>query len=421
MNSIPDRIKLPAGSSLFWEGEPGTTAYLVNSGCIEIFLLRDGSDLILAHRGPGEIVGEMAIIDNQPRSASARVIADCELVLITAERLTHRIEEADPILRMYLSVVINRYRETVAMLNPSAKTLALTNLKQPSKQDFKAALKTLSLESELRGAIENNELELFFQPIVRLESQHLVGFEALLRWNHPARGLVSPGDFVPVAEACGIITDITDWCLNQVGVLFPRIIAAALTNVAAIEPLFLSVNISGHDLTRNSLPAALEGMLASFGLDARSIKLEITESLLMKDPQTALTMLEACRARGFGIAMDDFGTGYSSLSYLSTLPITTIKIDQSFVRSMMQSQASFKIVHMLLRLAEELGLPVVAEGIEHDEEARLLADLGCTFGQGYLFGKPLALDKTLALVRAWTTRRQSVSCENIFARPAKIA
>jgi EAL domain-containing protein (putative c-di-GMP-specific phosphodiesterase class I) len=400
MDAALDRIALPAGSLLFAEGEPGSAAYLVKSGLIEVFLVRDDCEVILASRGPGEIVGEMAILDSRPRSASARVVTDCELVLVSAEQIAHRIADTDPILRMCLGVVIGRYREMVAMID-SGDRREVDRDSGASAAEFEAALGTLSLESELRRALLNSEFELFFQPIVRLPTQRLAGFEALLRWRHPTRGLVAPGEFIPIAEASGLIVDITDWCLAEVGRTFPEIMAAALRNVGAVEPLFMSVNISGHDLARASFVESVAAMLARTGIEPGSIKLEVTETVLMKDPAKAVAALESCRRLGLTIAIDDFGTGYSSLSYLSTLPIATIKIDRSFVHSMIEKPASSKIIHMILRLAEELGIPVVAEGIEDAREAELLGDLGCALAQGYLFGRPAPLAQTLENTRLW--------------------
>ena len=401
MDASLDRIALPAGALLFAEGDAGSCAYLINSGGVEIFLEREGGEVVLANRGAGEIVGEMAIIDNRPRSASARVIADCELVVITSDQIAHRVSETDAILRMCLGVVITRYREMVAMIEQGDRRQSPRAQDARSGNEFKTALGMLSLESELRRAIQNDEFELFFQPIVRLPSRRLAGFEALLRWRHPTRGLVPPGDFIPVAEASGLIVDITNWCLSQVGRTFPPIMAAALANVGAVEPLFMSINISGHDLALSSFVGSVAAMLASSGIPAESIKLEVTESVLMKDPRKAVAALDACRLLGLTIAIDDFGTGYSSLSYLSTLPITTIKIDRSFVSSMVEKPASRKIIHMILRLAQELDIPVVAEGIEGPQEETLLSELGCAFAQGYLFGKPAPLAETIARTRDW--------------------
>jgi EAL domain-containing protein (putative c-di-GMP-specific phosphodiesterase class I) len=401
MDASLDRIAVPAGTLLFAEGDTGSSAYLIDRGRIEIFLVREGREVILAIRGPGEIVGEMAIIDRRPRSASARIAADCELVVITREQIAHRIAQTDPILRMCLGVVIARYRETVAMVDQGERRQSPRDAPPLSPDDFQSAFGALSLESELRRALRNDEFELFFQPIVRLPSRRLAGFEALLRWRHPTRGLIPPGAFIPIAEASGLIVDITDWCLTRVGRTFPEIARAALRNVGAVDPLFMSVNISGHDLARASFVGSLATMLDRTGIAPGGIKLEVTESVLMKDPVGAVAALEACRSLGLTIALDDFGTGYSSLSYLSTLPIATLKIDRSFVASMNQAPASRKIIHMILRLAEELAIPVIAEGIEEPHQEQALAELGCAFGQGYLFGRPATLDDTLALTRRW--------------------
>jgi EAL domain-containing protein (putative c-di-GMP-specific phosphodiesterase class I) len=401
MDASLDRIALPAGMLLFGEGDAGACAYLINRGHVEIFLARDGRDVVLATRGRGEIIGEMAIIDNRPRSASARVVEDCELLVVTAEQIAHRIAETDPILRMCLGVVIARYRETLAMLDDEAARQPPRRGAPASCDEFKAALNTLSLESELRRALHKNEFELFFQPIVRLPTRRLAGFEALLRWRHPTRGLVEPGEFIPIAEASGLIVEMTAWTLGQVGRIFPTILAAALHNVGAVDPLFMSVNISSHDLARPTFVHSVAAALASAGVAPGSVMLEITEGVLLKEPLKAVAALSARRRLGLNIAIDDFGTRYSSLSYLSTLPITTIKIDRSFVRSMTQEPTSRKIIQMILRLAEELDRPVVAEGIEYAHEERLLADFGCAFAQGYLFGRPAPLEETLALTRTW--------------------
>ena len=410
MDPSLDRITLPAGALLFAEGESGSCAFLVTSGRIEIFLLRDNQEVVLANRGPGEIIGEMAILDSRPRSASARVAADCELVVITANQITHRMAETDPVLRMCLGVVIARYREMIGMIDSRDRRQTRRDAVAPA-DDFDAALGTLSLEGELRRALQNGEFELFFQPIVRLPSGRLTGFEALLRWRHPTRGLVPPNDFIPIAEASGLIVDLTGWVLKEVGRTLPAILRAALHNIGPVERFFVSLNISGHDLSRSSFVKSVAEMLESTGVSAGNVTLEVTESVLMKDPVQAAATLEACRRLGVTIAIDDFGTGFSSLSYLGALPISTIKIDRSFVRTMVEAPASRKIIQMILRLADELDVPVVAEGVEDANEARLLADLGCAFAQGYLFGKPMPLSATLELTRQWRSFEQRPSSE----------
>jgi EAL domain-containing protein (putative c-di-GMP-specific phosphodiesterase class I) len=404
MDASFDRIVLKAGALLFAEGETGAFAYLVKSGRIEIFILRDGRELSLAMRGPGEIFGEMALIDRGRRSAAARVAEDCELLLISEAQIAHRIADTDPILRMCLGVVIDRYRETVARLDRSHSRPFAEAKSASTSEHVTAAIRTLSLDHDLRRAVRDQELEIFFQPIVRFPGRRLAGFEALLRWHHPERGLVSPGEFIPVAEASGFIVEITAFCLTEVCRILPRMMSAALSNAAAVDPLFLSVNVSGHDLGHAAFLASTSDVLGASGISPSTIHLEVTESVLMKDPQKAASVLAACRALGLKISIDDFGTGYSSLSHLSTLPITTIKVDRSFIGSMTVDPTSRKIIHMILRLANELGIPVVAEGIEHETQASLLEEQGCALGQGFLFGRPMPLERSLTLIRTWVAR-----------------
>ncbi len=403
-----DHLHLPAGAPLFSAGDPGQAAYLIQTGCLEIYLAQPEGDLVLARRGPGEIVGEMAILDRRPRATSVRAIVQSTLLAITEDHLNQRISEIDPILRMCLGVVVERYRETIALLGrmkgstpPPITESSANPVEVPA--DFTAALERLALERDLRGALERSELELFFQPIVRLRGRRLAGFEALLRWRHPERGMVPPAAFIPVAEASGLISELTRWVLDEVGRVFPGILLAALDNQEEVEgPLFMSVNVTGHDLAQSSFPQIIADMLQRTGIPPSNFKLEVTESTLMKDPEQAAAALATCRAGGMGIAIDDFGTGYSSLSYLNTLPITTLKIDRAFVRNMLADPTSRRIVKTILRLADELGIPVVAEGVEQGPEADALAKMGCDFGQGWLFGKAVPLADTIALVRNWT-------------------
>ncbi|GJD95602.1 EAL domain-containing protein [Methylobacterium iners] len=405
MSDAYARVILPAGSPLFEEGEAGRAAYLIVEGGIEIFLRREGGEVRLATRGAGEIVGEMALLDAGPRSASARAASDCSLIPITEDQIRYRTSQLDPILRMFLGVVLARYRDLMPLLNRSGPGSDLAAGTAPVGSN--AAIARLMMERDLRRGLEAGELELFFQPIVRLASGSIAGFEALMRWRHPERGLVPPIEFIPVAEESGLIVEITQWALSEVGRVLPEIMRAALHNVAELEgPPFMSVNVSGHDLALVGFPATIADMLARTGLAPESLKIEITESILMHDPAKAAQALELCRESGMGIAIDDFGTGYSSLSYLTNLPITTLKVDRAFVQAMMREPRSRKVVQTILRLADELGIPVVAEGIEAEAEAEALVAMGCAFGQGYLFGRPTPLPETLTLTRAWRRDRR---------------
>ncbi|GJE75528.1 EAL domain-containing protein [Methylorubrum suomiense] len=411
-----DRTLVPAGSLLFSAGEPGDAAYLIVGGRLEVFLARPEGDIVLAHRGPGEIVGEMAILDRRPRSASVRALEDSALVAVTEQQLAHRIAETDPILCMCLGVVLERYRETVALLEQmkgAASPMPVPALR-PSATDgvFAAALNTLVLEREIRSGVADGQFEMHFQPIVRLASRRLAGFEALMRWRHPQRGLVPPSAFIPVAESSGLIGDLTGFALAEVGRVLPELMLGALHNPRHIDgPLFLSVNVSGHDLAAASFPQMIADLISQTGIAPGSLKIEVTESLLMKDPERAAEALAGCRRAGLGVAIDDFGTGYSSLSYLSTLPVTTLKIDRAFVRTLLVDQTSRRIVQTVLRLADELEIPVVAEGIEHAEEADLLTEMGCAFGQGYLFGHPAPLEAAIMTIREWNVVDRSLQAK----------
>ena len=404
-----DRRLVPAGSLLFAAGQPGDAAYLIVSGRLEVFLERPDGDLVLAQRGPGEIVGEMAILDKRPRSASVRALEDSALVAITEQQLAHRIAETDPILCMCLGVVLDRYRETVALLEhmkgsapPTAEAKSHSPSGPTANDAFTSALNTLVLEREIRDGVRAGQFEMHYQPIVRLSSRRLAGFEALMRWRHPHRGMVPPVEFIPVAEASGLISELTAFALAEAGRVLPEFMLAAMRNLSWIEnQLFMSVNVSGHDLAAASFPQLIADLIARTGIEPDRLKIEVTESMLMRDPERAAAALAECRLAGLGVAIDDFGTGYSSLSYLSTLPITTLKIDRAFVRTLLTDRTSRRIVQTILRLADDLEIPVVAEGIEQIEEADLLTEMGCALGQGYLFGKPMPLDSSIATTRSW--------------------
>jgi diguanylate cyclase len=392
------RIELPAGAILFTEGDLGESAYLIQSGEIETFASRGGAETTIAKLGPGEIAGEFAIIAPGPRTISARAVADSVLLVITKAQIDRRIANADPILRLCLGYVADRYALAAAGF---AHRDGLPNKTGTSPPVFNAAVETLSLEADLRRAMKAGELVPYFQPIIRFGEQRLVGFEALARWRHPGRGLLLPDEFIPIAEASGLIVDITSWCLAQAAIALPQMMDAALHNVGSTEPLFLSINVAGDDLVETPFASRVADMLAASGVSAESLKIEVTESTLMKDPDKAAESLQACRSLGVLAAIDDFGTGYSSLSYLTKLPISEIKIAPSFVRSMAADPTTEKIIKMVLGLAQELDLPVIAEGIEETVEAVALMEMGCAFGQGYLFGRPAPLDQTLHLIRYW--------------------
>jgi diguanylate cyclase (GGDEF)-like protein len=247
------------------------------------------------------------------------------------------------------------------------------------------AMKTMTLENDLRKALERQEFRLHYQPIVSLRDRHLMGFEALIRWIHPKLGMVSPADFIPLAEDTGLIVPIGRWVLWQ-----------SLKQLSEWQGLFeggkrltMSVNLSGKQLREADLVRQVQGILAEAGVAPGALKLEVTESAIMENPDQAAAILNGLRDMGVQLSLDDFGTGYSSLSYLHRFPFHDLKIDRSFVSKIETGEKDAEIVKVINSLAKNLGMEVVAEGIETEAQWALLHDLACRYGQGYLFSKPL--------------------------------
>jgi EAL domain-containing protein (putative c-di-GMP-specific phosphodiesterase class I) len=235
------------------------------------------------------------------------------------------------------------------------------------------------LERDLRGALPAKEFELHYQPVVDLATNDISGFEALIRWRHPERGLVAPGTFIPLAEEIGLIVPIGEWALREA------------CRMASTWPngLRVAVNLSAAQFKGPGLVQVIANALASSGLEADRLELEITETLLLQDSETTLTMLYELRNLGVRIVMDDFGTGYSSLSYLQRFPFDKIKIDRSFVKDIAESTGSLNIVRAVSALARGLGIASTAEGVETPEQLEAIKAEGCEEVQGFLFSRPL--------------------------------
>ncbi|CBN58835.1 MULTISPECIES: putative bifunctional diguanylate cyclase/phosphodiesterase [Kamptonema] len=250
------------------------------------------------------------------------------------------------------------------------------------------AISRLELEADLQRAVFNEQLHLNYQPIFSLVDEQIVGFEALVRWRHKVRGMVSPAEFIPVAEETGLILSLGAWVLSEaMGCL--RIWLEQFPNV---RPLSMSVNLSGIQLSSPDLVMLIEELLAQFSLSGESLKLEITESMFMENAGAAGQLLAELKAKQIQFSIDDFGTGYSSLSYLHHLPIDTLKIDREFISGMVGDSKDFDIVKTIIALAHSLELDVVAEGIETQEQLNRLRELGCEYGQGFFFSKPLDVE-----------------------------
>lgn len=242
------------------------------------------------------------------------------------------------------------------------------------------------VEGELHGALQRQEFFLLYQPIVSLSSGQIQGFEALVRWQHATRGEVSPSEFIPIAEENGLIIPLGEWVMREACKQMLE------WNKKHHAQGFISVNVSAKQLSQADLLEQVKAVLKETGLEAKHLKLEITESSIIKDPQRALETLQQLKTLGVTISLDDFGTGHSSLSYLHTLPLSTIKIDRSFVSGLNTDQNSLAIIRAVTELAKHMNLEVVSEGVELQEQADYLKSLECQFAQGYLFAKPMSLE-----------------------------
>ncbi len=252
----------------------------------------------------------------------------------------------------------------------------------------------LQLETDLRRALERQEFRNFYQPIVSLASGKIAGFEALLRWQHPTRGLLGPEEFIAVAEETGLIRELGWWNLREAC----RQISDWKANPDADPDLIISVNLSVKQFLQPNLVSDIEGLLRELAFPPESLKLEITESTVMGDPSAAVEMLLQMKALGIRLAIDDFGTGYSSLSYLHRFPLDTLKIDRSFISGMCEGGEGMEIAKTIMPLANNLRLDVVAEGVETIEQVAFLRKLHCKFAQGFYFSKPLAAEEAGALL-----------------------
>ena len=252
----------------------------------------------------------------------------------------------------------------------------------------------LATEADLRVALERKQFEVFYQPLVDLHSGRLCGFEALLRWNHPTRGLVMPGPFIPSAEELGIIKSIGAWVLSQ----------ACADAVQYFGGTKVAVNLSPIQLEDDEVVGTVSAALSASGLDPTRLEIEITELALLNKNARTIALLRRLHDLGLSIALDDFGTGYSSLSYLRSFPFDVIKIDRLFISEMATREDCTAIVGAIVSLADKLGMTTTAEGVETDEQLRLVRDLGCTTVQGYLIGRPQPIHKVIEYIEATSDR-----------------
>ena len=424
MDSTEFQTTFDTDEYIFSEGDPGDCAYIIESGMVEISFDKDERRLVMATLTKGDILGEIAIIDRLPRTASARAVIPTVVTPIPLDHVSQKIEQSDPTVRMFLRLAMMRYRDlntrlgqvfeelTLAQQEASNEDYASTTMElenvvsqfaemqkridsavsnsSPAEIDIGLSEETLTFtkllvteEKLLSVALERNQFCLFYQPIVDLTNNQIVGCEALVRWNHPSGELYPPAKFIAQTENSGLIVELGYWIAEEACCFQSRLINDFH------QDLFVSVNLSGKQFEDPNLISRLADIMNNAGASQERIKYEITESLLMDNPELAAQSLNQLKETGAKLAIDDFGTGYSSFSYLHRFPFDTLKIDRVFVNAMVRSRKSNQIVKSLVNLSHDLGMDVIAEGIETEKEAELMHKYKAGFGQGYFYSKPV--------------------------------
>jgi EAL domain-containing protein (putative c-di-GMP-specific phosphodiesterase class I) len=398
MGSSFKREMLEQQTTVFQVGDSGDAAYVIESGCVEV-LVGHANDLRrVALLAEGCMFGEVALLDRQPRTATVRALVPTTLIRIDRIHVEELLTRSDPVIQYLLQLLLTRFRHANGHSVASNEALLTVEPQPPANPPIAdlqdAAVRTLSLAHDLSNAIEENQLELFYQPIFLLQNSVLVGVEALIRWRHPSLGLVSPDEFIPLAEKTGLIHRIGVWVLQQ-----------ALTDWGRLRPLclqdpahqpFLSINLSAPELCGAGIVERILACLETSQVPVNELRIELTETTVISNLAAITNALEQLRAMGIGIALDDFGTGYAGLSYLQMLPFSCLKIDKTFVQQMHISQRSFQIIKSALELSRTLGLTMVAEGIEDGVTGQALTNLGCTYAQGFHYARPMTVDTLIA-------------------------
>lgn len=381
-----DREIYAPGQVIFRTGDLGNCAYLIEAGSVEVFVQQDNQERILSVMGRGEMFGEIALIDQKPRTANVRALEKTVLVPIQHQLVNDLLNKSDPILRHLLLILLERFRN---LLSPTAPPLTLAQSEQRASLRGQATQK-LSLAHGLTRALARAEFQLFYQPICDLRDGRISGFEALIRWHHPKRGMVPPAEFMALAEQTGQIRDIGLWTLERACRDWPT-----LRRLAKPEHPFVSVNLSACQLSIPSLVDDIKEVIARYAMPPKELKLELTETVMVERPDEALVILNQLTSLGSSLAVDDYGTGHSGLNYLQRYPIGTMKVDRSFAAYVVKSPQSREIVRSSIALAHSLGMNVVAEGVETEDVRQELLALGCDFGQGWLFSKAKPLHELL--------------------------
>ena len=374
-----------SGETIFREGDSAPLAYLIESGAVAISTEVGSETRELNRLGPGHLFGEIGLIDGNPRSATATALEDTLCLELDGDWVREHLEAADPGLRLLLGAVLGHFRSETESFRP-AEASGLNPpgdgaIREHLESDLAAVREGLVLVGELQQALDGDQLAVHFQPILRTSGRDVVGFEALVRWQHPEKGFIPPDRFIPAAEATGVI--------HPLGELVAR---EALRVLAGLRERFegdyyVSINVAARQVERAGFVEACRGWAEAARVPPTRLKLEILERSLLTG-ERARRWIDASRVAGFPLVLDDFGTGFSSLASIHEYRVDALKIDRSFINRI-ESESGGSMCRAIVSLAQALGIECVAEGVETEVQQAKLSDLGCEFVQGYLHARPM--------------------------------
>jgi EAL domain-containing protein (putative c-di-GMP-specific phosphodiesterase class I) len=384
-----EREIFDSGQQIFKSGEDGDCAYLIEEGVVEILVLKQGEEHRIRLIGKGELFGEVSLIDYQPRTATVKAIERTVLVPIPRKLMEGLLEKCDPVLRHLLLVILERFRHR----NDDSALPHANALYEPEQQKRrsivrKEATQKLSLAHGIKRALNHEEFQLYYQPICILSDGLIAGFEALIRWHDPVEGLIQPKDFLSIAEQTGLIHEIGLWTLRRACRDWQT-----LRQFVEYDKPFVSVNLSPSQLSREMLVEDVKNAMKDQNVDPAELRLELTETVIIDQPDAALKMMQRLIKLGCSLALDDYGAGHSGLRHLQRYPLDTLKIDGNFVEPLLTSAQSLEIVRSTVALGLSLGLIVVAEGVESEGVRAKLVEMKCNLGQGWYFGRPATLQE----------------------------
>ncbi len=397
-----ERSTYQPGDLIFQEGSEGDCAYLIESGKVEISILRDNRYLKVCILGEGDLFGEMALIDNDVRTASAKAIEETCLIRFYRDLIETKLNNADPVIKYLLRLVLKRFRNMhyrlsrFDLLAPEIEDTGSDDDLSSTQQNM---VQHIRIGSDINGALKRDEFQVYYQPIIEIKNGQLAGFEALIRWEHPEYGLVAPNQFLGVLEDTELIFPVSIWIAERACRDLDTILKEYHKITGSPASFFVGINISANQLVNEEHMAQLANVFHSSGIDPACIKLEVTETVMIDELEQARQVLFTFRDQGFSVSLDDFGTGYSSLSHLQRFPVDDIKIDRSFISQMFSDNSSMQIVRAAIDLAKTLDLGVVAEGAENKEDIDQLIELGCSHCQGYYYAKPLSLADAIEYIK----------------------